>query len=70
MKQYDAGMLDALLKKWHEKNDAIEEVVEALDLQEEAPPNYYRDYSLGLNDCQSFIRDFDYRYNLDKAARQ
>ncbi len=63
-KRYDAALLEQILRQWPEKNAAIEQVVEDMGLQEYVFPHMYQEYSLPLNNCKDFVRDFDYRYRL------
>jgi hypothetical protein len=68
LKRYEAGLLEHIIKQWDAKNEAIDHVVEELGLQEDVPPTFYKEYSLGANNCQDFVRDVDYRYNLAKRG--
>ena len=69
-KRYDAALLEQLLKQWPEKNAAIEQIVEDMGLQEYVFPHMYQDYSLPMNNCKDFVRDFDYRYRLARGKYQ
>lgn len=56
-KRYDAATLEQARQNWHAKNDAMDQIADEMGLWDEGMPrSVYGEYSLGLNNCQDYVR--------------